>query len=154
MPLEPIQVTTKVNRSPQDTFEAFMSKVSLWWPLETHSVSPSFGEPAPETVIIERHEGGQVFEISASGEHRIWGRILAYEEGKRIAFTWHPGLSEAEATTVSVSFERADDGATLVTLVHSGWKARGDQAEATRANYVTGWADILQNRFTDFTNAL
>ncbi len=154
MPLDPIEIVSKIDRPPADTFDAFLSKVSQWWPLETHSVGPYLGEPAPTVAVIERHEGGKVFEVSATGEHRVWGTIVEYEDGKRIAFSWHPGLSEAEATKVSVDFALADDGGTIVTLIHSGWEARGEQADAMRGNYLTGWTDIIQNRFTGFVNAL
>ncbi|WP_434054164.1 MAG: SRPBCC domain-containing protein [Roseibium sp.] len=154
MSLDPVKVVTKINRSPSETFDAFMSKVSQWWPLDTHSVSPYLGEPAPESVVVERHEGGKIYEISAKGEHRMWGTLLDYQEGKRVSFSWHPGLPETEATTVSVEFELADDGKTIVTLVHSGWEARGDKAADIRGNYLTGWTDIIQARFTDFANAL
>ena len=154
MSLDEIKVVSTINRNKRETFEAFMSKASHWWPLDTHSVSPYLGEPAPDTVVIERYEGGKIFEISASGEHRVWGTILDYQEGKRIAFSWHPGLPENEATTVSVEFEAVDDGKTVVTLIHSGWEARGERAAETRENYVTGWNDIIQTRFTGFTNSL
>lgn len=154
MSLDPVKVVTRINRSPSETFDAFMSRASHWWPLETHSVSPYLGEPAPESVVIERHEGGKIFEISTKGEHRVWGTILDYQEGRRVAFSWHPGSPENEATTVTVDFELADDGKTIVTLVHDGWEARGDKATEIRGNYLTGWADIIQNRFTDFANAV
>jgi len=154
MPLDPIKIVTIIRCTPRETFEAFMSKAALWWPLETHSVSPYFGEPAPETVVIQRHEGGKVFEISTTGEQRVWGTILDYEEGKRIVFSWHPGLSETEATQVSVEFEMADDGSTVITLIHSGWEARGEKAVEMRNNYQTGWFDIIQNRFAGFANSL
>jgi hypothetical protein len=153
MSLDAIKVVSKINKSPGETFDAFMSRVSDWWPLDTHSVSPYLGEPAPDTVVIERYEGGKIFEISANGEHRIWGTILDYQEGRSVTFSWYPGLSENDATKVSVEFEIADDGKTIVTLVHSGWEARGDKAEEIRGNYVTGWTDIMQNRFTEFTNS-
>jgi len=154
MPLDAITVVSKINRSPSETFDAFMSKASHWWPLDTHSVSPYLGEPAPDTVVIERHEGGKIFEISTNGEHRIWGNITDYQEGRRVAFTWYPGLSASEATAVSVNFDPADDGTTIVTLVHNGWETRGDKAAEIRANYLTGWTDIIQNRFTAFTNSI
>ena len=147
MPIDAVKVVTKINRNPAETFDVFMSKVSDWWPLDTHSVSPNLGEPTPETVVIERFEGGKVFEVAVSGQHRIWGTILDYEEGKRVAFSWHPGSPENEATAVSVEFEPTDDGNTLVTLVHTGWEIRGDQAAAIRSNYLKGWTDILQNQF-------
>lgn len=153
MPINAIKIETKINRSPIDTFDMFMSKVSDWWPLDTHSVSPSLGEPAPETVVIERFEGGKVFEIATNGQHRIWGTILEYAEGKRVAFTWHPGLSADDATEVSVAFERTDDGNTLVTLTHKGWEVRGEQAADIRGNYVKGWTDIIQKRFAGLANA-
>ncbi|WP_421979189.1 SRPBCC domain-containing protein [Roseibium sp.] len=154
MSLDPVKVVSKINRSPSQTFDAFMSKASHWWPLDTHSVSPYLGEPAPDTVVIERYEGGKIFEISAKGDQRIWGTILDYQEGKYVAFSWHPGSTENEATKVSVEFELADDGNTLVTLVHSGWEVRGDKAADIRGNYQAGWTDIIQSRFTNFTNSL
>lgn len=153
MSLDPITIVCEVKRSPRETFDAFISKASDWWPLDTHSISPYLGEPVPDTVVMERYEGGKIYEISKTGEHRVWGVILDYEEGKHIAFTWYPGLSETEATTVSVEFETTDDGNTVVTLIHQGWEARGEQAAATRSNYVTGWADIVQSRFTNFVNS-
>ncbi len=153
MSLNAIKVVSEVNRSPDETFDAFMSEASHWWPLDTHSVSPYLGEPAPDTVVIERYEGGQIFEISKTGENRIWGIIIDYEEGRRVAFRWYPGLSEAEATTVSVEFEATDDGKTVVTLIHDGWEARGDQAAEIRKNYVEGWAEIIDGRFRNFINA-
>ncbi|MEL6690539.1 MAG: SRPBCC domain-containing protein [Pseudomonadota bacterium] len=153
MPLEPIKVVTKINRRPEEVFDAFMSKISDWWPLATHSVGPFLGEAAPEIVVFEGHEGGKIYEVSERGEHRVWGTVLKYQAGRHVSFSWHPGLPESEATTVSVDFEPTDDGATLVTLVHTGWEARGDGAAAIRENYVSGWADIIQNRFTAFTNA-
>lgn len=153
MPIDPITIVTTVERSPTETFDAFLSKVSHWWPLETHSVSPYLGQPAPETVVIERYEGGRIFETSTQGEQFIWGIVLEYVEGKRIAFSWHPGLSEAEATKVTVEFEVTDAGCTVVTLVHTGWEARGEKADEMRGNYQTGWADIIQNRFSSFVSS-
>ena len=102
------------------------------------------GDPAPEIVVFESHEGGKIYEISPGGEHRIWGTVLEYQAGLHVSFSWHPGLEEAQATTVSVDFEPTDDGATVVTLVHTGWEAPGDWATAVRENYVTGWAYIIQ----------
>lgn len=154
MSLEAIRVVTVVNRSPSETFDAFLSKASNWWPLDTHSVSPYLGEPAPDTVVLERFEGGKIYEISQSGEHRLWGVILDYEDGKRLTFSWYPGLIEDEATRVSVTFDATDNDKTMVTLVHSGWEARGESAVDMRQNYVTGWDDIIQSRFANYVNAL
>lgn len=153
MSLEPIRIVVVVDRNPAETFDAFTRRVSEWWPLQTHSVSPYMGEPAPDTVVIERREDGDIFEVSQSGERRLWGKVLDYVEGKRLSFTWHPGLAVTQATRVSVAFESTDHNKTVVTLVHEGWEARGADASSMRETYHTGWQTIIQERFVMFVHA-
>ena len=49
--------------------------------MATHSLSPFLGEPAPEIVVFEAHEGGKIYEVSERGEHRPWGTVLHYSAG-------------------------------------------------------------------------
>lgn len=150
MTLEPIEIMVIVPRPVDAAFDAFTQRLSDWWPLDTHSIGPSLGEAPPETVVVEAREGGRIFEDSDTGTERLWGRITAYEPGRALAFTWHPGLDEALSTHVTVRFEPTDTGATAVTLIHDGWAVRGENAEQVRTNYVNGWQDILANRFAAF----
>ena len=152
MRIEPFEITVVINRTPNDVFDAFVSKLSDWWPLETHSIGPGLGEAPPSHVVVEPDEGGRIYEVSQNGEARLWGRIKDYEPGKAISFTWHPGLDGTMATFVSVRFQETDANRTAVTLVHDGWDARGDDAERVRENYVTGWSDIIRRRFAEYVS--
>ncbi|MEO9652021.1 MAG: SRPBCC domain-containing protein [Roseobacter sp.] len=150
MSLEPIKVEAVIDRSLAEVFEAFVSNVTDWWPLESHSVGPHLGEPVPELVVIERHEGGRIFEVSPAGENRLWGVIHEFKDGTMLSFSWHPGMDQALATRVTVGFEAIDNRKTLVTLIHKGWNARSDEATTIRENYVSGWKDIIAVRFRKF----
>ena len=79
-------------------------------------------------------ETGEGFEI---------GRVLAWEPGKRLVFTWRQANWEAaESTDVEVRFEPSGSG-TLVTVEHGGWdrvpSADRDQIEG----YGEGRAELL-----------
>ena len=150
MSVKPVEVTVVLKKNKDEAFAAFTEKVSKWWPLETHSVGAYLGEPAPDTVAIEPHEGGRIYEISPRGVERIWGTITKWIVNEEIEFTWHPGRGEDQATTVNVVFESTDNGGTAVTLVHTGWEVLGEEAQSTRDNYHSGWADNLQNRYARF----
>jgi len=45
---------------------------------------------------------------------------------------------------VEVTFTPADEGHTVVELVHSGWENRPDGA-AARAGYETGWNPVMKH---------
>ncbi|MEP1765220.1 MAG: SRPBCC domain-containing protein [Sulfitobacter sp.] len=150
MSLEPIKVEAVIDRPCAEVFEAFLSNATDWWPLESHSVGPHLGEPVPEQVVIERHEGGRIFEVSPAGEHRLWGVIHEFNDGKKLSFSWHPGMDEALATRVTVAFQAVDNRKTLVTLRHEGWNDRGAEATMIRENYVSGWKNIIDVRFRKF----
>ena len=57
--------------------------------------------------------------------------------------TWHPGHSEETATRFDVTFIPEGSG-TLLTLVHSGWEALGEDGQARRDGYDGGWNGVLK----------
>lgn len=126
--------------APQRAFELFVDRIADWWPLATHSVN---GERAM-TVQIEGRVGGHIKEISNDATEDVWGTLTSWDPPRRLAFTWHPGQPEGQATTVELTF-RASGDSTVVTLIHSGWAHRADGA-AARQSYDSGWATVL-NRF-------
>ena len=75
----------------------------------------------------------------------MWGTVTDWSSPDLVAFTWHPGQPEAEATRVEVSFVGAGGG-TEVILRHSGWSSRPD-GERARSQYDGGW-DLVLARFT------
>ena len=135
--LAPLVKTTTVPQDPPNAFRLFTEHMGEWWPLVTHSV----GERDAISVVIGSAVGAQIIETMRSGDTTSWGTITAWEPPNRVAFSWHPGTPEHEATFVEVTFAVAGDG-TEVTLTHTGWDNRPDGA-AARANYNPGWDFVL-----------
>ena len=50
---------------------------------------------------------------------------------------WHPGLAEAEATLLRISFTAR------LAVHHSGWESRGEHAAVNRDQYDGGWPATL-----------
>lgn len=136
--IEPIRKTVTVPAAPPRAFELFTAHFQEWWPLETHSV----GIEHAVGVAFGDAVGGAIVEALADGTTSVWGTITDWEPPCRVAFTWHAGTPEAEATRVEVTFTQDGPGRTVVRLVHSGWEHRPDGASA-REGYDSGWEPVI-----------
>lgn len=136
--IDPVAKTIEIGLNPAEAFDLFVNKMDLWWPLDSHAVST---DDAVE-IQIDGRVGGSIWEVTRHGEEHVWGSIAVYDVGKRIEIRWHPGAPESEATIVDVRFDSIDSG-TRVTLIHSGWDARGNGAQKTRDSYESGWNTVL-----------
>lgn len=136
--IDPLVKRVVVPGPPEVVFDLFTTRIDEWWPRSTHSMD---GDDA-SSVHMDTGAGGRVFEVGSGGVEHEWGQILVWEPGKRVAFTWHPGLDVREATRVDVTF-RAGAGGTEVTLVHDGWEARGADWQEKRHGYDSGWDFVL-----------
>jgi uncharacterized protein YndB with AHSA1/START domain len=130
----PLRKSTTVPTTPERAFELFTAHLAAWWPLPTHSV----GADTATAVVMDDHVGGHIIETYGNGQTSVWGTIVAWEPPHRVAFTWHPGYGEVEATEVEVVFTAAEGG-TQVELIHRGWEAR----PAARDEYDSGWEYVL-----------
>jgi uncharacterized protein YndB with AHSA1/START domain len=88
--------------------------------------------------------GAEIVETMADGTTSVWGTLTHWEPPHHVAFTWHAGTPEAEATRVDVTFSSVDPGSTEVLLVHSGWERRPDSTSA-RDNYDSGWEPVVRS---------
>jgi hypothetical protein len=61
--------------------------IGTWWPLKRYSV----GLERAETAVMEPRVGGPLYERLEGGEESERGRILAWEPGRLVAFSWYPG---------------------------------------------------------------
>ena len=136
--VEPIRKSVTVPAAPQRAFEVFTAHIQEWWPLGTHSVG---GEHAVG-VAFGVGVGATIVETLANGTTSVWGTVTEWEPPHRVAFTWHAGTPEAEATRVEVTFTQDRPGSTVVRLVHSGWECRPDGASA-REGYDPGWERVI-----------
>lgn len=134
-----VRSSVRVPISPDAAFRLFTDGATGWWPLPTHSVH----EDEATSVVYEPRVGGRVYETTQDGRTAEWGIVSAWEPGARLAMSWHPGNEPALATQVDIRFSATSDGDTLVDLVHTGWEARGADAEKMAAGYDSGWRFVL-----------
>jgi uncharacterized protein YndB with AHSA1/START domain len=136
----PVRKSVTVPAAPQRAFELFTAHMHEWWPLATHSVG---GEQSVR-VTFGDGAGAAIVETMADGATCVWGTITHWEPPHRVAFTWHAGTAETEATRVDVTFTESGAGRTEVRLVHSGWERRPDGASA-RETYDSGWDPVISS---------
>jgi uncharacterized protein YndB with AHSA1/START domain len=116
-------------------WDVFTDKLATWWPLDTHSI----GKERIEEMVLERREGGRLYERHNGGGEESWATVLAWEPPRRLAFSWE--ITEP-ATEVEVRFTPEGEG-TRVDLEHRGWERLGEEALRRSGNYNTGWEYIL-----------
>ena len=136
----PVRKSIIVPATPQRAFELFTAHMHEWWPLATHSV----GAEDAVSVAFGAGVGAEIVETMADGATSVWGTVTDWEPPHRVAFTWHAGTPETEATRVEVTFTLDAPGSTEVRLVHSGWERRPDSASA-RDNYDSGWEPVVRS---------
>ena len=109
---------------PPTAFEVFTEEVAAWW-------------RSSESVRFEAGVGGRVLALTADpdAEPVEIGRILVWEPGPRLAFSYH------DDTQVEVRFEAAPAG-TRVVVEHRGFD------RSTSPSIDEDWAGLL-GRFAD-----
>ena len=134
--------TVEVPCDPDTAFEIFTRDIGAWWKRGTYywndadrgleyRLEPQVGGRLVEVYDLETGEG---FEI---------GRVLAWEPGKRLVFTWRQGnWDPTESTDVEVRFEPSASG-TLVTVEHGGWERVPSADRSQIEGYGEGWAELL-----------
>jgi uncharacterized protein YndB with AHSA1/START domain len=142
---DPINKSITVPLTPAEAFTLFTSGIDKWWPGASHSVSAAKNK-APRKIGFDTHKDGCITEVTDDGKTEIWGTILAYDPGKYLAFTWHPGKSADEATVVTLAFTATENG-TRCDLSHGGFDILGDLADAVSTSYLRGW-DVVLGCFT------
>ena len=134
---DPINKTLEVPLTPAEAFALFTRDINVWWPKATHSVTG-----AKAKLTFPTHKDGEIVETGEDGRIAVWGKLIAYDPGKYLAFTWHPGRPEQEATVVTVTFTKTAGG-THCDLTHGGFDILGDTADAVSTSYLHGWDMVL-----------
>lgn len=139
-----IEKSVRVNLPVERAFALFTTGIADWWPLSTHSVT---GDDAV-AVTMELRQGGRIFETTTDGTEHLWGTVLEWHPPERVSFTFHPGRNVSAEQVVTVTFEPAEEGGTVVTLIHTGWDISTEEGRARYDGYDTGWDLVLCDRFT------
>ena len=134
--------TVEVPCAPDTAFDIFTRDIGAWWKRGTH-----YWNDADKglQLRLEPRVGGRLVEVYdlETGEGFEIGRVLAWEPGKRLAFTWRQdNWSPTESTDVEVRFEPSGSG-TLVAVEHGGWDRVPAAGRGQIEGYGEGWAELL-----------
>ncbi len=147
--IEPIVKQLTVPRDARAAFDYFTADIDKWWPKRSHSL----GGDETKSITMETKVGGRLFETNQDGTETIWGKVVEFEPGKVLNFTWHIGRPEEQSTNVKVTFDDAADGTSTVTLTHYNWDALGDEGPKAREGYNNGWVIVFGERFATYAKS-
>jgi uncharacterized protein YndB with AHSA1/START domain len=136
--IEPLRITFRVDRAPEQTFELWTARTSTWWPT-SHTVSAQIGVE----IIIEPGVGGRIYERTPEGDEHDWGQVTRWEPPNRIAYLWHLRQDRADATEVEITFAADERDGTEVSIEHRGWERLGAPAAERRQQNKRGWNTLL-----------
>ena len=135
MPLDPIVALVTVPVRATEAFVGFTAQMGEWW---DPMISP---DPTTFTSIAVDPEGDVA--LVHGDEHYVWGRVTTWEPPTRYVQSFWLGHAAEAPTTLTVTFEADQAGAsTTVRLEHGGWAVG---SEELRDNY-SHW-DALLARF-------
>jgi uncharacterized protein YndB with AHSA1/START domain len=135
--IEVVRKTVTVDCAVEEAFRVFTSDAIRWWPVDSHSIHRTVSE-----IVFEPSAGGDVYEVSESGERSHWATVLAWEPPGRLVLAWNILNADTESTEVEVRFV-PDGTGTRVELEHRGWERLAEGGADKRANYDTGWDFVL-----------
>ena len=138
MTVAPVVKSVHVECGFANAFEVFTREIGTWWPLDQLALAP--GEV--KEVVWEECQGGEVYEISTSGERSHWATVLEWDPPSGFTIAWKVDPKAVAATEVEVRFTPDGDG-TQVVLEHRHWDRLGAGAAETRGNYDGGWGMVL-----------
>jgi uncharacterized protein YndB with AHSA1/START domain len=138
--IEVVRKTITVDCAVEEAFRVFTADTISWWPIESHSIHEAVTE-----IVFEPEVGGEVYEVSSSGERGHWAEVLEWDPPRRLVLAWNIRSADAIATEVEIRF-LVDGTGTRVELEHRGWEAIGVDASTRRDDYETGW-DVVLGRF-------
>jgi uncharacterized protein YndB with AHSA1/START domain len=136
--IEAVRKTVTVDCVVEEAFRVFTTSATSWWPVATHSIHGT----AVKEIVFEGQEGGEVYEISETGEKGHWATVVSWEPPSRLVLAWNILEREAVPTEVEVRF-LPQGQSTRVELEHRGWEAVAADAAAKRKDYDTGWGHVL-----------
>lgn len=139
--------TVTIAQTPSDAFTRFTDEMDAWWPSDY-----SWSQDELVEIGIEPGVDGMCYEIGPHGFRCDFGRVLSWEPGSRLVFTWQispnrePVPNPDNASEVEVVFRQAEDGQTEVELTHRHFERHGDGGEEYRDAMASeyGWPLILQ----------
>lgn len=132
---DPFEASITLRCTAEHAFDAFITKVDLWWPRSHRRFEDS-------SFSLDARIGGQLVERAADGTAMIFGDVLSCDPPNSIRLTWHPGKI-SHPTEVTITFAQEGD-LTTVQVVHTeGMSELGPRWEDKVALFSKGWTAIL-----------
>jgi len=136
--IEAVRKTVTVDCAVEEAFRVFTAGAESWWPTASHSI---YGARVKE-IHFEEREGGEVYEVSDTGEKGHWATVLTWEPPNRLVLAWNILEREPAGTELEVRF-LPEGEATRIELEHRGWEKLAEEASEKRNEYDTGWDHVL-----------
>jgi len=134
--------SVEVPCAPEVAFQLFTAEIGRWWKRGTNYWNDA---DKGQELRLEPGVGGRLVEVydPETGDGFEVGRVLAWEPGRRLVFTWRQaGWEPSESTEVEVRFEAAGAG-TRVTVEHGGWERVRSASPGLSDGYSHGWGELL-----------
>jgi hypothetical protein len=119
-------------------FRTWTERINAWWP-KGHSRS---GNPGT-TVLLERHEGGRIYERTPDGVEYDWGTVTVWDPPHHFAYHWYLGSSADQPTRVDVHFIAQGNERTRVDVSHQGPDFIGELWSRNRSIFDAAWENVL-----------
>lgn len=141
-----ISKSLEVDLAQDDTFNAFIRELTLWWPKEYTWAKDKLIE-----ISINPITGGHCTEIGPLDFRCDWGMVTAVKSGSYITFNWQIDLSRVpepdpdKSSEVHIQFYPIGERKTRIELEHRNFENHGDGFEKYREAMDTehGWDYIL-----------
>jgi len=144
--LHTVKKCITVAAPPRIAFEVFTTRMSSWWPIDTHHI----GKIAAREAVLEPRVGGRWFERGVDGSECGWGHVLAWDPPNRLVLSWEISFRwEADPsmqTEVEVRFVADGPKQTRVELEHRYLDRFGEHRDEMRAMFESsgGWLGLLE----------
>ncbi|MFN3428998.1 MAG: SRPBCC domain-containing protein [Candidatus Sericytochromatia bacterium] len=135
-----IQVELTLAAAPDRIYDALTKEIAAWWGPPYSCVEQ------PLDLILEGTIGGRFYEIGEDGDAYLWGVITGKKPDARLEITGNCGMGGLVHGLFTYDLAPAEAG-TQLRLTH---KAIGEVTEDMRANWQTGWQDLLDTRLRAF----
>jgi uncharacterized protein YndB with AHSA1/START domain len=131
-----IQVDVELAADPEKIYDALTKEIAAWWGPPYSCVE------RPLDLILEGTIGGRFYEIGEDGDAYLWGVVTAKKPNQLLELTGSCGMNGLVHGVYTYELAPGASG-TQLRLKHA---AIGDVSEQTRADWESGWQDLLGNR--------
>jgi hypothetical protein len=132
-----LRMSFDVACSAEHAFSTWTGRFGSWWPSD-HTMSRN----ADAAVVLQAWLGGRIYERTPDGREHDWGKITVWEPPARLAYLWHLGRDQKDATEVEICFLAQGPASTRIEIEHRGWDRLQD-AESWRDRNQVGWQTLI-----------